>query len=135
MKSIKPGRGPSMMEGVMSLLVAGIGVVWTILAVSMGAGFMAVFGIAFIAIAVAQAVGGFYNATAKERTSIVDIVDSEEEGDPLAAHIHADSDPAENAPDALKSDEALPVGGFCPYCGAKAKEDHRFCARCGKPLK
>ena len=36
MKSIKPGRGPSFMGGVMSILVGLFGVVWTIVAASMG---------------------------------------------------------------------------------------------------
>ena len=25
-------------------------------------------------------------------------------------------------------------GGFCPYCGTKAKEGYEYCRRCGKRL-
>ena len=35
MKSIKPGRGPSMMGGVMGIVVAVFGVIWTAAAISM----------------------------------------------------------------------------------------------------
>lgn len=138
MKSIKPGRGPSMMEGVTSLLVAGVGVVWTFSAVAMGAGFMAVFGVVFIAIAMINAVGGFYNATAKKRHSIIDIVDSEEEPDPLDPRFsgrNASGVPEGYAPDELDEEVSQRSDGFCPYCGAKTGRDHRFCTRCGKPLK
>ena len=124
-----------MMEGVVGLLVAGVGVVWTFAAVAMGAGFMAIFGVAFIAIALVNAFGGFYSATAKNRPSIVDIVDGEEEPDPLAARFAADDD----ADSSFSGDEArtpgsAPVSRFCPYCGQGAAPEHRFCARCGKPL-
>ena len=48
MKSIKPGRGPSMMSGVMSVAVGIFGLFWTIMAASIGGGFMALFGLVFI---------------------------------------------------------------------------------------
>ena len=54
MKSIKPGRGPSMMSGVMSIAVGIFGLFWTIMAASIGGGFMALFGIVFIGIAIAH---------------------------------------------------------------------------------
>ena len=56
MKSIKPGRGPSMMGGFMGIVVALFGVFWTIIAVSMGAGLMGIFGIIFVVVAIVQAV-------------------------------------------------------------------------------
>ena len=55
MKSIKRGRAPSMMGGVMSLLIGLFGVAWTIVALRIGGGFMAVFGLIFVAVAVVQA--------------------------------------------------------------------------------
>ena len=83
MKSIKPGRGPSFMGGVMSILVGLFGVVWTVVAASAGGGFFALFGIIFIAVAVVQAIYNFKNATGKNRYSAFDITDSSEEPDPL----------------------------------------------------
>ena len=38
MKSIKPGRGPSFMGGIMSVFAGLFGVVWTVIAVGMGGG-------------------------------------------------------------------------------------------------
>jgi len=134
MKSIKPGRGPSLIEGVTSLIVAGIGVAWTLAAFAMGAGFLALFGIAFIAIAIVNAISGFCNAMAKNRTSIVDIVDSETEPNP-SVH-RSDETSSDYYPDELDDTSAVacvPVR-FCPYCGTGVQPDHRFCAQCGKPL-
>ena len=50
MKSIKPGRGPSMMGGIIGIAVALFGVFWTIFAIAGGAWFMAPFGIIFVVI-------------------------------------------------------------------------------------
>ena len=126
MKSIKPGRGSSMMSGIVGLFAAGVGVLWTVLAVSMGAGFMAIFGVIFILIALVSSAGGFYSATAENRPSIIDIVDGEEEGDPFAPNSQTDRHDEHEAPgDTVR---------FCPYCGRRTEEDHRFCAGCGKSL-
>ncbi len=40
MKSVKPGRGQSFMNGIMNLLVGVFGIVWTCIAIKMGGGFM-----------------------------------------------------------------------------------------------
>lgn len=82
MKSVKPGRGPSFMGGIIGIFVALFGVVWTILAVSSGAGFMGVFGLIFVVIAVIQTVYNFKNATSENRYSEFDITDDGEEIDP-----------------------------------------------------
>lgn len=80
MKSIKPGRGPSMMGGVSSILAAVFGVVWTFAALSMGAGgIFAIFGIVFIAMAVMSAIYNLKNATGKNRYSSFDITEDGEE--------------------------------------------------------
>ena len=83
MKSIKPGRGPSFMGGIGAVFAALFGVFWTIMAVSMGAAFMAPFGLLFIGIAVVQAIYNFKNATGENRYSAFDIVEGTEEVDPL----------------------------------------------------
>ena len=52
MKSIKPGRGPSVMSGVMCVVVGIFGVLWTIGAASIGVGLFSLFGVLFIVIAI-----------------------------------------------------------------------------------
>ena len=144
MKSIKPGRGPSMMGGIVCIVVAVFGLLWTIGASSMSSSFGGIvpfhdpafgegidaifplFGVVFIIIAVVSAVYNFKNATGKKRFSEYDIVDSSEEPDPLnerfgePAPIHHESVPEADA--------------FCPYCGTPVEDDYRFCNSCGKQL-
>lgn len=145
MKSIKPGRGPSMMGGVMAIAVAVFGLLWTVGASSMtapnygnigsfddpgfGGGFGAVFplfGVVFIFVAVAMAIYNFKNATGKQRYSEYDIVDDEEEEDPLNERFG--QKPVDDRKE--KGNTSL----FCPYCGTPLKEDYRFCKKCGKQL-
>ena len=127
MKSIKPGRGPSMMSGVMCIIVGVFGVIWTIGAVSMRAGpIFALFGIVFIGVAVVNAIYNFKNATSKNRYSIYDITEGHEESD------HFDKYYKErNTNESLNYDND---SNFCPYCGAKAQKDFEFCNKCGKKL-
>lgn len=124
MKSIKPGRGKSMMNGTVSVIVALVGVAWTIVAVSMGAGFMAFFGVAFIVIALIHAGEGFYNATADKRMSVVDVGDEGEEPDPLNEHFGVKRDP-----------QPSQTAAYCPYCGKPLEPDYAFCPRCGKAMR
>ena len=124
MKSIKPGRGKSMISGAVSVIVALVGVVWTFGAVSMGAGFMAFFGVAFIVIALINAGEGFYNATAGKRMSVVDVVDGQEEPDPLNERFSAREEP-----------QPSQASAYCPYCGTPVESDYAFCPRCGKTLR
>ena len=84
MKSIKPGRGPSMMGGISALFAALFGVFWIIVVLQSGGGFFAFFGVIFIAMALVQAWYNFHNASQKDRFSSFDIVDSREEMDLLA---------------------------------------------------
>ena len=73
-----------------------------------------------------MAVYHFKNATGKNRYSSFDIVDSEEEPDPL--NVRYGSDPQE------KASEKADAPAFCPYCGNDLKEDHIYCDRCGKKV-
>lgn len=133
MKSIKPGRGPSMKGFVMSIAMALFGVLWTIAALAIGGGFFALFGVIFIGIAVYEAVYNYRNATSKNRYSTIDIVDSCEEGDPLNEKYGRNT---------VKNTPAVQMNGvqdtsetnFCPYCGKKVGEAHSFCSGCGKKL-
>lgn len=127
MKSIKPGRGPSMMGGISSIFVALFGVVWTLLAVSGGAGFMGIFGIIFIAMAVVSAVYNFKNATGKNRYSSFDITEEGEEPDPWNERFGEKRDYTQPSSNSGES-------RFCPYCGARAEGDFAYCNKCGRKL-
>ena len=126
MKSIKPGRGPSFMGGVMSILVGLFGVVWTIVAASMGGGVFALFGIIFIAVAVVQAIYNFKNATGKNRYSACAFPDRSEEPGPLNERF---GNPQTNTQKKNDVDNR-----FCPYCGTPVAGDFEFCNNCGKKL-
>lgn len=132
MKSIKPGRGPSMKGGIMSIAVGLFGVFWTIMAVSMGAGFMAIFGVIFVGIAVVDAVYSFKNATGENRYSAFDITDEEEEPDPLNERFGGSSKSIGTSPNEGSGQEGKSV--YCPYCGAKADKDFAYCNKCGRKL-
>ena len=127
MKSIKPGRGPSMMGGVMGIFVAVSGVIWTIAALSMGAPLpFALFGIGFIAVAVYGAVYNFRNATGENRYSLYDITEEGEESDPFDEKFGK-----------KRSAPTSPAKGknrFCPFCGCELQEDFVYCNSCGKKL-
>lgn len=124
MKSIKPGRGPSMMNGISSIGAAVFGVIWTVTAASMGGGIFALFGLVFIIMAVVQAVYNFKNASSEERYSVFDITDGNEEADPLNRRFGN-----------VNSDDIKSEGvSFCPYCGSAAEADFAFCAKCGREL-
>ena len=124
MKSIKPGRGPSFMGGVMGIAGALFGVFWTVMAIAGGAWFMAPFGLIFIGVAVYNTIYNFKNATGKNRYSEYDIVDGDEEPDPLNERF---GNPSPKMP---QSGEIA----FCPYCGNKIEGDYLYCNRCGKQL-
>ena len=144
MKSIKPGRGPSMMSGVMSIAVGIFGLFWTIMAASIGGGFMALFGIVFIGIAIASAVYNFKNATSKNRYSTYDIVDSTVETDPFNERFgtnpaadfehYADGTPRFSDNATSVSNQQSDATAFCPYCGNEVEKDFIYCNSCGKQL-
>ncbi len=133
MKSIKPGRGPSMMGAIGGIVVAVFGVFWTIMAASMGAPFIfPLFGIIFIAMAIVGVVYNYKNATSKNRMSIYDITDADEEPDPFnkyLVHDRAETDYAREVSD--QGDNMR----FCPYCGGALKKDYAYCPKCGKQIR
>ena len=89
--------------------------------ISMGAPvFFPLFGLIFIGIGVAQAVYHFRNATGENRYSSFDIVDGDEERDPLNQRFGAQQEAGDP--------------GYCPYCGARAEAGYEFCRKCGKKL-
>lgn len=126
MKSVKPGRGPSFMGGIVSLFGVVFGVIWTIGAAAIGApAFFCLFGVAFVCMGIGNAVYQFKNATGEQRYSVYDIVDSSEEPDPWDRRFGAED------PDTDLSDGEF---AYCPYCGAKLREEFAFCGKCGREV-
>ena len=125
MKSVKPGRGPSMMGGVFGIFMIGFGILWTILA-AQASGIFALFGVLWTCIAIAMTIYNFKNATSKNRYSAFDITDSHEEPDPLNQRFGAQESYSSPARDVDNN--------FCPYCGTPVADDFEFCNSCGKRL-
>ncbi len=125
MKSIKRGRGPSFMGGIMSIIVGLFGVFWTILAASAGGGMFALFGIIFIAVAVFNAIYNFKNATSKNRYSEYDITEGNEEIDPFNERFGNQNN---------NSNKKTSESKFCPYCGVSVSAEYEYCNNCGKKL-
>ena len=131
MKSIKPGRGPSMMNAAGAVFAVIFGIIWTIAAAGMGAPFFfPLFGLVFIGMGITSAVYNFKNATGENRYSSFDIVDGDEEPDPLNARFGKEHDADDTDNTAPASNEFA----FCPYCGMELREDFAFCPRCGREL-
>ena len=115
MRSIKPGRGPSLMGGVIAAFVALAGVGWMIAAFTMGAPwFFALFGIGFIIAAVCMALYHFRNAFGRHRFSIADVVEGGEEADPL--------------------NRRFGPSLFCRRCGVSLPGDANFCSTRGTKI-
>lgn len=129
MKSIKPGRGPSKLSAIGYTAAAVFGVMWCIIAGSMGAGMMIPFGVFFIIFAICGAVYSYKNATSDNRYSIVDIVDESEESDPLNQK-YGKKHSSNQTPDKKKGNSVA----FCPYCGVKVELAFDFCPSCGNRL-
>ena len=121
MRSIKPGRGPSMMGGVVGIFMIGFGILWTAIA-AQASGIFALFGVLWTGIAIVTTVYSFKNAKGKNRYSSFDIVDGEDEPDPLNERYGARPDP--------KTKD----GKFCPYCGTSINSAYSFCPSCGRKL-
>lgn len=138
MKSIKPGRGPSGMSFIGSVVAVIFGVFWTVTAFSITANapfggvgaIFPLFGVIFIIVGIVQAAYHFKNATGKDRFSEYDITDPNEEGDPSDQWIRKD-------PSELKREEGKKDTGahYCPYCGAPVDSSYAFCPNCGKAVK
>lgn len=125
MKSIKPGRGPSMLGGIVGIFMCCFGVLWTVFA-AQASWLFALFGVFWTGIAVVQTVFNFKNATGKNRYSSYDITDENEEPDPWNERFGG------GYGDAFKN--RVVDSKFCPYCGAEVEDDFEFCNKCGKRL-
>lgn len=116
------------MGGIIGIIVAIFGLFWTFFAVSVFPP-MALFGIIFVVIAIVGSVYNFKNATSENRYSEFDIVDDTEESDPLNARFEKKS---QNAVEVNYTD--VNKAHYCPYCGACAPEDYKYCSVCGRLL-
>lgn len=120
------------MDAAMSIFGIVFGIIWTGATIAMGAPFFfPLFGLAFIGIGIYNAVFNYKNATSKNRYSEFDIVDSEEERDPLNEK-YGCCDTARAAEQERR--DSVSDGGFCPYCGSKAEGDYVYCHKCGRKL-
>ncbi len=123
MKSVKQGREPSFISGVVGIAAALFGLFWTYTVFSNGGGMFGLFGLIFVVIGILNSVRGFRNAFSKNRTSEYDFVDESEEPDPWN----------ERFGNSEHSD--FPKGSsFCPYCGNDVESDYTFCNNCGRKL-
>lgn len=137
MRSIKPGRGPSAMGAAGSVIAIVFGIFWTILAFSitknapfpMVSTIFPLFGVLFIIVGIVQAVIHFKNATGRNRMSLFDIVDADEEPDPIAR-----GRGPRNASGAIQGTDSEQTAGYCPYCGMALRSDYAYCPKCGKSL-
>ncbi len=125
MKSVKPGRGPSMMNGIGGIFMIGFGILWTVIAARSSMIF-ALFGVFWTGMAVVNTVYNFKNATGENRYSAFDITDGGEESAPLNEHfgMQQNTEPSQNAAE----------NKFCPYCGVGVDGDFEYCNSCGRKL-
>lgn len=136
MRSIKRGRGPSMMGGISSIFVAIFGVIWTLLASQTGSILFMLFGVVFVVQAIVQAVYNFKNATGKNRYSEYDITEGSEEADPFNERFgNQNSFGNEFKSDAELFNESNEEDtAYCPYCGVIIGSDFQYCHECGKKM-
>jgi hypothetical protein len=141
MKSIKGGRAPSLMGAIVSFAFALFGIVFVVFMVSQmltgpfrsdNSGAVVVFiafGILWLVVTAGSGIYQLYNFKAKNRPSVIDITDGNEEPDPLNEYFHGKYDVESTDAPAAKD------GMYCPYCGKPIQADFAFCSHCGKELK
>ncbi len=137
MKSMKGGRGPSIIKAAALFGIAVLAMV--ALGQSGTPGSVAYAGVKyertslllviFILMAVCGGIWFLYRAFAQNRPSETDVTGADEEPDPLNRYSRGEDD-AESA------EEAAAAGSrYCPNCGRAVQEDANFCSHCGKELK
>lgn len=120
------------MGAVGGIAAALFGVFWCIAAAAMGAWFMIPFGLIFIGMAVYGAKYDYHNATSEDRYSIIDIVNEDEEIDPLNEK-YGRKVSANQAIREERKETGTSVA-YCPYCGTSVDSIFDFCPKCGKEL-
>ena len=108
-KERKAGKAMSLGSCIYGLIFS---IAWCVIAVSIGAGFMLIFGIPFVGMMIYRLY--VISQYAKE--------DKPKEVDPWERPVvESGSTPPQ------------PTGnGFCPYCGAAIQPDFEFCPKCGR---
>lgn len=120
MKQVKPGRIPSLMEFIGSVVGIVFGIIWTVAAAAIGAPVVfPIFGVVFVLAAIGMAVYHYNNAFGSKRISEYDIVDPSEEGSPDIS---------------LGRRTLSEQSNFCPYCGTSLDASFSFCPKCGKKV-
>jgi len=157
LKSIKPGRGPSAMSAFGGIIAALFGVFWTVMASRMGAPFpFPLFGVLFTILAIAGVFYNYKNAISRDRMSLFDITDNDEERDPFHEYVINKADSRNNDMESNRNyrdmdhedtryrdmeykdirdeTEEREIANYCPYCGKKVKKDYMFCPKCGRDV-
>ncbi len=135
MKSFKPGRGPSRQSFVSCIFMALFGILWTLLSFIVVGGFgiigciFPLFGMIFTGNAIYHAIYYYKNAKSPNRNSMFDIVDEDEEPDPLNEKYGAKKEDNEKT-----SEQSFGEKRFCPYCGERTNGTDKFCRNCGHQL-
>ncbi len=135
MKSIKPGRYNSG-QGVLRDIVGIVFVVfWIGTAVTMGAPIIfPVMGGGMLLMLVSDLYKNLHNITNKNRYSEFDIVDSDEEYDPMNKRVEHNSRDYINRDYENENRDEYGEMLYCPYCGAKLMGDFKYCPECGMKL-
>ena len=77
----------------------------------------------------------FFNATNKERMSLIDITTNKEEGDPIARAMgHERRTTSYRNTDEANGQKRKYPGNHCPFCGEGVEANFDFCPKCGKDI-
>ena len=135
MRSMKGGRGPSIIKAVALFGIAVIAMV--ALGQSGTPSSVAYAGVKyertslllviFILMAICGGIWFLYRAFAQNRPSETDATGGDEEPDPLSEYSRGEDD-------AESTEEAAAGSRYCPNCGRAVPEDANFCSNCGKEL-
>lgn len=106
----------------MGMFAVMFGIVWTIAASEVG--FFAIFGVFFIIAALVTTFFHFKNAMSKNRYSVYDIVDHDDEPDPFN----------QRSAQSSYRHPSFSNRKYCPFCETPVGENHKFCHQCGSRL-
>lgn len=121
------------MMGVFGGIIAALfGVFWTAMTIRMRAPFFfAMFGVIFIVAAIVNTVYNYKNATGKNRMSLYDITDEDDEPDPFNKYANYGKSEIDRSVSFQEEDDNT---RYCPYCGEALKRDYEYCPKCGKQV-
>jgi hypothetical protein len=140
MRSLKPGRGPSAKAAAGSALAIMFGIIWTVMAYSltrnvpfpMVGTVFPLFGVLSVVMGVINLGYHLYNASQRNRLSLLDLTEEGEEPDPLNLRFGPEKGREEG--EARARQPRRSEGEYCPYCGEKVGRDVDFCPHCGKDI-